>query len=316
MDTEASAWAARLDRGLNVEEEAALDTWLIADRRHQGAFLRQRAALSLLDRARALHGKPADPVIEEVSVAPDHAPSRRRLLSYGTGLAAALTVGATWQFWPRARRIKTDVGEIRHIPLEDGSVAMVNSGSALRIAFTEHRRDVTLASGEAWFQVAKNHSRPFTVAAGPAVAQAVGTAFDVRRHADSTEIIVTEGTVKVWPLAATQEAVLIEAGHRVVVDRYSNLRRGLLDGSASDQRLAWREGRIVLDRMKLGAAVEEFNRYHVEQLEIDPSLSDREVVGWFSTDDINGFATTAASLVGGHVERDGSTIWIKKSSVE
>lgn len=316
IDSEASRWAARLDRGLSHDEELALEAWLDADRRHQGAFLRQRAALSLLDRARALHGKSIEPIDESLPEEFVAVPSRRRLLQYGTGLAAMLTGGIAWQLWPKARRITTDVGEIRHIPLEDGSVALVNSRSALRIAFTEHRRDVTLTSGEAWFQVAKNRARPFTVSAGPAVAQAVGTAFDVRRHADSTEIIVTEGTVKVWPLAASHEAVLVEAGHRAVVDRFGALQRDLLDGRASDQRLAWREGRIVLDKMTLGAAVEEFNRYHVEQLEVDPSLSDREVVGWFSTDDLDGFATTAASLVGGHVERDGSTLRIKKSQVE
>lgn len=316
IDSEASGWAARLDRGLSHDEEIALETWLGADRRHQGAFLRQRAALSLLDRARALHGKPVAPVDGSLPEEIDVAPSRRRLLQYGTGLAAMLTGGIAWQLWPRARRITTDVGEIRHIPLEDGSVALVNSRSALQISFTERRRDVTLASGEAWFQVAKNRARPFTVSAGPAVAQAVGTAFDVRRHADSTEIIVTEGTVKVWPLAASNEAILVEAGHRAVVDRFGNFQRASLDSRASDQRLAWREGRIVLDKVTLGAAVEEFNRYHVEQLEIDPSLSDREVVGWFSTDDLDGFATTAASLVGGRVERDGSTLRIKKLQAE
>ncbi|WP_240502190.1 FecR family protein [Sphingomonas panacis] len=313
IDTEASEWAARLDRGLTADEEITLNQWLSADRRHQGAFLRQRAALSLLDRARALRGKPIEPVVGNENEEIDDAPSRRRLLKFGTGLAAMLAGGVAWQIWPRARRITTEVGEIRHVPLEDGSVAMVNSRSALRISFTEQRRDVTLASGEAWFQVAKNRERPFTVSAGPAVAQAVGTAFDVRRHADSTEIIVTEGIVRVWPLAATHAAVLVEAGHRAIVDQYGNLQRDLIDGPASDQRLAWREGRIVLDRMTLGAAVEEFNRYHVERLEVDPSLSDREVVGWFSTDDLDGFAATAASLVGGYVERDGATLRIKKS---
>ena len=58
---------------------------------------------------------------------------------------------------------------------------MVNSASRLRVAFTRDRRDIDLAQGEAWFEVARNRNRPFTVHAGPVRVQAVGTAFDVRK---------------------------------------------------------------------------------------------------------------------------------------
>ena len=66
IDDIACRWAAALDRGLDAAEEANLSAWLEEDRRHRGALLRATAALSLLDRWRALSG-----VIDGVPVRQD-----------------------------------------------------------------------------------------------------------------------------------------------------------------------------------------------------------------------------------------------------
>ncbi len=105
--------------------------------------------------------------------------------------------------WPdRAERIDTRIGEIRRMPLADGSVALVNSGTTLRVAFTPAERHIDVNKGEAWFQVAHNPKRPFVVASGPYRVQAVGTAFDVRREGDAARVVVTKGVVKIWSVVA------------------------------------------------------------------------------------------------------------------
>jgi transmembrane sensor len=75
---------------------------------------------------------------------------------------------------------------------------------------------VDLAQGEAWFQVAKAPDRPFTVTAGRVRVQAVGTAFNVRRAGVGVDVVVTEGTVKVWSEGA--EPQLVKAGQRARLD--------------------------------------------------------------------------------------------------
>jgi transmembrane sensor len=212
--------------------------------------------------------------------------------------------------WLGATPISTGIGEIRRLPLDDGSFAVVNSTSHIRVAFTPERRDIELARGEAWFEVAHNKTRPFTVSAGPVRVQAVGTAFDVRRRDGASEVVVTEGTVKVWSTSSGADPTLVTVGQRAMVREAGDVVVSELAPNLSDQRLAWREGRIVLDNMTLAEAADEFNRYHERTLEIDPALGNRHVVGWFHTDDLDGFTKAAAVMVGGHVVRDGDKVRI------
>lgn len=297
IDDLACQWAARLDRGLDEEECAALDGWLSDDCRHRGALLRAQAVSALLDRGRALGGSDQD---EQTSGPVD----RRRFIALGAIGAAAAAVGGVGIAWlSRGTPITTAIGEIRRLPLEDGSIAVVNSRTRLRVAFTSDRRDIELAEGEAWFQVAKNRARPFTVAIGPVRVQAVGTAFDVRRHASASEVVVTEGTVKIWSTAADAKPIFVSAGHRALVSNHAGVELAALPIAVTEQRLAWRQGLIVLDDMTLAAAASEFNRYHQTRLEVAPALAGKRVVGWFRTDDLDGFAAASAAMVGGHVER-------------
>ncbi len=86
--------------------------------------------------------------------------------------------------------------------------------------------------------------------------QAVGTAFDVRRYRDQSEIGVTEGVVKVWSVAAGGEPVI---GSGRATRRSSALidarARGRLSALSILSRCSpAREGLIVLDDVTLAAA--------------------------------------------------------------
>jgi transmembrane sensor len=299
IEEDACLWAARLDRGLSPDEQAVLSAWLAGDDRRRGALLRAQAGLSFLDRGRAL------------AVAAEKARAgigRRRLI--GTAAAAgALFVGVGWNVWPRGQDYSTGVGEIRRIPLEDGSIAIVNSASHMRVAFTEQRRTIELPQGEAWFNVAKDRARPFGVGAGPVRVEAVGTAFSVRRLDDRSEVVVTEGVVTLWH-DGSRMPLHVGAGRRAVVGQGGAARVRDLNRREVEQQLAWREGRVVIDSLTLAAAAAEFNRYHRRQLQIDPALAGERMVGWFRTDDLDGFTRASAALVGGRVEQHGDVVRI------
>ncbi len=293
IDDIACRWAAAIDRGLDSDEEAMLAAWLAEDGRHRGALLRATAALSLLDRARALSGLSGD----------DDVPRRHWRRWGGGAMAAALVAGLSLGFWPdRAERIDTRIGEIRRMPLADGSVALVNSGTTLRVAFTPAERHIDVSKGEAWFQVAHNPKRPFVVASGSYRVQAVGTAFDVRRDGEAARVVVTKGVVKIWSVDSAEPPRRVAAGEWAVLHPGRMAVRAM-EPQASDQQLAWREGRIVLDDMTLGQAVAEFNRYNNDKLEVAPQLAGRRVVGWFRIYDVDGFAAASAAMVDGRVER-------------
>jgi ferric-dicitrate binding protein FerR (iron transport regulator) len=140
IDAIACQWAARLDRGLAGEEEAALDAWLALDPRHRGALLRAQAGMALLDRCRALHDDDAPEQAPQDEAPDDHArwgATRRQALALaGVGVAGGLIGAAGLALWPQGSGIRTRIGEMRRVPLADGSMAVVNSGSELNVSFT------------------------------------------------------------------------------------------------------------------------------------------------------------------------------------
>ena len=99
---------------------------------------------------------------------------------------------------PEARTYSTAAGQRTDFRLADGTRVRMAPGSTVR--FVAHsdppRRDVYL-QGEAYFDVAPDSTRPFTVYAGNASARDIGTAFSVRSYAEdrATRVVVREGEV-------------------------------------------------------------------------------------------------------------------------
>jgi len=134
-------------------------------------------------------------------------------------LAAAaillLGLGLGWHFMKQPVVLKT-VSEkapandmvVRHnatrsamlIMLEDGSSVILQPGSQLNYpaVFQKNERKVSL-TGEAFFEISKNPSRPFFVYANEIVTRVVGTSFRIKAYSNqpAVEVIVRTGQVKV-----------------------------------------------------------------------------------------------------------------------
>jgi transmembrane sensor len=300
IEAAAARWVVRADRG--DLDPAELEAWLAGDTRRQGAFVRAQAAWGLLDRGRALG-------VEET---PQRQRIDRRGLLAGLGVAAAACVAVVVAPRLLAARYGTAVGEIRRVPLADGSLAAINTDTALEVAMKPRRREVRLDRGEAWFQVAKDAERPFVVESGPVRVRAVGTAFSVRRRDGGCEVLVTEGVVEVWSEGADEAPRRVTAGERVFASDSAGPARPVPASLEITRELAWREGQIVLDGEAFGAAAEEFNRYNARKIVIaDPALAEQKLVGWFRTNEPESFARAAASSFGARVTVRGDAILVQ-----
>jgi transmembrane sensor len=207
----------------------------------------------------------------------------------GGALAASLAGGVF--LLTRGITYRTQLGEIRRVPLADGSTATINTGSEVQVVLADRRRTVTIAQGEAWFRVAKDATRPFVVEAGPVVVQAVGTAFSVRRRDHGADVVVTEGVVEVWTAQADGYRTSLSAGQSAFVGDNAAVRINKEEPSAVDRTLAWRTGAIDIGGQTLAAAIGEFNRYNRRKLELaDQRLAGEQIDGLFHTDDPEGFA--------------------------
>jgi transmembrane sensor len=95
------------------------------------------------------------------------------------------------------------IGKHTSIPLQDGSVVVLNTNSRIKVEYTEEFRNIYLIQGEAHFDVAKNKNRPFRVHAGKGRVEAVGTAFTVYISKQDVECLVTVGIVELAVLLSS-----------------------------------------------------------------------------------------------------------------
>jgi transmembrane sensor len=313
IERDAAQWLMRMDReGRTPAFAEELEAWLAGDPRRRGAWLQAEAAWALLDDLAsppAAAGKFANEYAERArrhaDVANDDdlsadedghgAPRRfgRRSLLIGGGAAAlaASFVGGLLLLGGK-EHYATAVGEIRRLPLADGSTAAINTQSEVTIAFDRGRRTVALDRGEAFFQVAHDTSRPFLVEAGRIRVLAVGTAFSVRRRDGGADVLVTQGVVEAWAAGAEGARVRLIAGERAfVADNAAVTRPQQAAAGDVDRALAWRSGRIDLAGETLEHAAAEFNRHNRRPIVIaDPRIVGERFYGVFRTDDPEGFA--------------------------
>jgi transmembrane sensor len=317
IDDEALDWVARqATRNLDSQEQAAFDAWFTANPRHQGAYLRAQAIQHSLDQvtvqanlkprtdARAPRAQAAD--TEPEAPAHDarngslHMRRGRRGFVVGGALAAGLAALAATSLRPRpADRtvLATAQGEFRKVPLADHSTVSMNSGSELAVEMLPNERRIVLAKGEAWFEVAKDKSRPFIVSAGDVHVRAVGTAFSVRRAGSRSEVVVTEGVVEVWSDKNRAVRKRLTAGGLAFVDDKTADIVLANDRDEIARKLAWRDGRLVFNNQTLPDAIADFNRYNARQIVLaDPALRRKTVVGQYRLDQPEAFANDVRTL--------------------
>ncbi|WP_137863070.1 MULTISPECIES: FecR domain-containing protein [unclassified Sphingomonas] len=295
IQDEAARWVARMDGAeWNDTDEAELALWLDADPRRRGALLQAQAAWATLDSLR-----PANADGESLEARDRRFGAGRRRFLIGGGAAMAASLAGAAFLLGHGTDYGTQIGEIRRVPLADGSTMVINTASLASVDLEAAQRLVRIRQGELWFQVAKDSKRPFLVEAGKIRVQAVGTAFAVRRRQAGADIFVTEGVVEAWTSGAGAPHIRIAAGEHAFVADDAAVVRAPASASSVYRALAWREGKIDLAGVTLADAAAEFNRYNRRQLVIvDPGIARESFDGTLRTDDLEGFAMAVQESLG------------------
>lgn len=282
---DARDWIVRLASGNASEADLrAFKTWRDAAPEHGRAFERERRFWQELQ---ILEGAVARPLVQ-----PDPRPaiSRRGFVAGGALAAAAAGIVVM----PRLERLwradfATAVGEQKEIALPDGSIATLNTDSAIAVDFGPDLRLVRLLGGEAAFRVKPDATMPFRVASLGGNSDALDAQFSVSALDGLATVTVAGGRARVSAPAAPDEVSRPDVAFVEVngdeQTRYAEGQRPLPAMAVdSGALLAWRSGRVIFEGRSFSSAVAELGRYVPERIVMAPGVaSDLPVSAIFST---------------------------------
>jgi transmembrane sensor len=357
IEAAAARWLARQHSDAWTDaDQAQFETWLDAAPAHRIQYLRIVTAWDQSARMKALGAGVTPGTIPprgawgdqrflggstaQVEVFDDAAarPTRHYRQHWRFAMAALVAVALgvymlAFEPWFAADRYATALGDLEDVSLGDGSKVTLNTDTSIRVSFSDQERTIKLEKGEAFFDVAKDTTRPFVVYAGNKRVMAVGTRFSVRRDRDDIQVVVAEGRVN---LAASAEQLLVASRptrgtHELprndgrgpmpatFLDAGAIARTSNADvlvrpdaGAEIERLLSWRRGYVYFDNVPLADAVAEFNRYNTRKIFIeDPQIAALRVGGNFRSSNIDAFLDLMQSGFPIAVEDDGDRIVLK-----
>lgn len=302
---QAMEWLALKAGGdFDAKQQRALDAWLASSPDHADAYAEAEALWAQLAWSPSLNARSLELAAQPptVSAAPLRRPKPKgvpRWAAVAAGLVLACLTPLVVQRLTASRPLVTEVGEIRHLALEDGSRVSLAGATRMKTIMTDRARTVNLAEGDAYFDVAHDTARVFTVNLEGLKAEAVGTAFEVRATPAGPQVLVTEGRVRISGRGARQ-VLMAGPGERVtLVGR--DLRRARFDLTSA---AAWRRQRLVFVDAPLSDVVVELNRYYAPGVMLDtPALGGRRVTASFAVDQIPQALESLAKDLGADLAR-------------
>ncbi|MFT3800600.1 MAG: FecR domain-containing protein [Burkholderiaceae bacterium] len=175
--------------------------------------------------------------------------------------------------------------QLSRIPLPDGSVLALAADGALRATFWRRRREAALVRGHAYFDVAADAQRPWTVHTRLGRVHVLGTAFGISDRGGDIHVSVAHGLVRVSAaggasrdLAAGQRITLRE-GHAGEAPALGEVQT--LSAATAQDVAAWRDGWWRFTGASLAEVAAEFNAYSTRPLRIAPGAAALALTGSF-----------------------------------
>ncbi|MGD2132164.1 MAG: FecR domain-containing protein [Maricaulaceae bacterium] len=328
VEEQAAEWIVRFDDGeATAEDRVALRVWLDQSDHHRATFERLAALWGAMDIVEELN----DYAEADETAALREADDRRRRSTHArraviTAAAASLLLaaaaGVSYRALQSARSLHEGVyeaalGERRVVDLSDGSFIELNTNSRVEVSYSQDARNVRLVRGEAYFDVAPNPRRPFSVSAGAGRVTAVGTAFTVRLIDETANVVVSEGRVRLSAKVADAaepgdagdaqpDADLgeIGAGQNAVIGESGIERVGRIEPDALSRELSWREGMLAFSGEPLSEVVEDLSRYSDISIEFaDASVQNLPVAGYFRIGEVDAMFEALEIMADVEVER-------------
>ncbi|MDN5287902.1 MAG: FecR protein [Mucilaginibacter sp.] len=181
---------------------------------------------------------------------------------------------------PEFNTITTPRGGQYQVVLEDGTKIWLNAASSIRFpqAFTGKDRQVEL-TGEAYFEVAKNKTKPFIVQANGTQVQVLGTHFNINAYSDDADVTTTllEGSVR---MASGNSAVMLTPGQQGIANK--NGQPIQVSKADVEEITAWKNGFFVFHDENIMNIMKQVSRWYDVDVEYQNNVQNSEFGGTIS----------------------------------
>jgi transmembrane sensor len=283
---EAMDWLLRLKDEPQCRDHAlGLETWLATSDVNRTAW---RDALRTWDALGEVKPRHAD--LWPIRLPAHVEPPRRSRRAFATGAVLAMAAVVTLVLAAPSLLIRlqadfrTETGESRVVTLADGTSVDLSADSAIDVDLTQEGRHVRLLAGQAFFDVAHDAKRPFTVDAGNARVVVLGTAFDVALDEEATTVQLARGVVGISGDGGKRGVSEMAPGDMATVDA----KTGEISHVAVpiDEIGAWRGGLLFVNDVTIDSVIARLQRYHHAWIGVpDRTLGRQRVTGLYDLRD-------------------------------
>jgi len=204
----------------------------------------------------------------------------------------------------------TPKGRQYQLILPDGTGVWLNAASSITypIAFVGNDRTVTI-TGEAYFEVAKDKSKPFHVKVNDMEVEVLGTHFNINSYAEESVIRTTllEGSVKVSEgvTAPVGRTVMLRPGQQAV-----NTGAGITVNSDAniDQIMAWKNGMFNFNKLSLEEVLRQLSRWYDVDIVYEGTVTPKKFGGEIQRDLNLSEVLEGLQAIGVHFKIDGKKL--------
>ncbi len=140
--------------------------------------------------------------------------TRRINLKWAVAAVVIISLASFLLSWSNSKPVSYAYKEndTKPLVLSDGSKIYLNKGASVDVFPFKHKKRPVTLHGEAFFEVAPDAERPFTVESGGTITEVVGTAFTITQTNENTRIFVEKGKVIFKSIDKDKEIVALTAG--------------------------------------------------------------------------------------------------------
>lgn len=201
------------------------------------------------------------------------------------------------------------------LTLSDGSKIWLNSGSVLEFPaqFTENNREIRLASGEMYIEVARDSQKPFHVLTSDFNVKVYGTKFNVSAYADSPRsVVLVEGSIGLQ--SANEKETLLSPGEQAVYSDNGTFRKQGVDVT---RFISWKNGYLMFEDTPMSEVLKQIGRYYNLSFNYDKNvvLKDLTCSGKIIlSENLDNVMATMALLTATKYKKENNRIYITNDS--